>query len=141
MSAYADTSFFVSLYLPDRHSSLAEQRLATKPQVWLTPLHSAEWTHAVAQHVFRKEISALQARQAYAEFERDRRSGLWQAVDLPETAWATCAELAHRHGAKLGTRTPDSLHVASALDLGAKTFWTFDERQARLATAEGLSVP
>jgi len=140
LSVYADTSFFISLYLPDRHSSLAEQRIGLQPQLWLTPLHYAEWTHAVAQHVFRKEISALQARQAYAEFERDHRSGVWHVVDLPESAWATCAELAHRHGAEMGTRTLDSLHVASALDLGAKTFWTFDERQARLATTEGLSV-
>jgi predicted nucleic acid-binding protein len=140
LSVYIDTSFLVSLYLPDRYSSRAEQRIALKPQVWLTPLHYAEWTHAVAQHVFRKEISASQARQAHEELDRDRRSGIWHAVDLPETAWACCAGLAHRHGAKLGTRTLDSLHVAAALELGAKTFWTFVERQARLATAEGLSV-
>lgn len=26
-------------YLPDRYSSLTEQCLALKPQLWLTPLH------------------------------------------------------------------------------------------------------
>jgi predicted nucleic acid-binding protein len=138
LSVYADTSFFVSLYLPDRHSSEAELRLTLKPQICFTPLHRAEWTHAIAQHVFRKEISTAQARQAHRELERDCKSGLWLEVDLPESAWEACATLAHRHGAKLGMRTLDSLHVACALALGAERFWTFDERQTKLAEAEGL---
>ena len=138
MSIYADTSFLVSLYLPDRHSTEAEQRMTSKPRVWLTPLHLAEWTHAVSQHVFRKEISAQEARQAHDELEQDRNAGLWLEADLPESAWRICAELARKHGAKLGIRTLDSLHVASALELGAAAFWTFDERQAKLAIAEKL---
>jgi hypothetical protein len=28
----------------------------------------------------------------------------------------------------------------SALELGAKSFWTFDERQAKLAIAEGFTT-
>jgi len=34
----------------------------------------------------------------------------------------------------------DSLHVACALELKADRFWTFDERQAKLAKAEGLKA-
>jgi predicted nucleic acid-binding protein len=141
LSVYADTSFFVSLYLPDRHSAEAERRMAAKPRIWFTTLHRAEWMHAVSQHVFRKEISALEARRAQAELERDLGSGLWLKVDLPESLWDTCAELARRHGPRLGIRTLDSLHVAAALELGAAAFWTFDERQAKLAAAEGLQTP
>jgi predicted nucleic acid-binding protein len=37
-------------------------------------------------------------------------------------------------------RTLDSLHVACALELKAERFWTFDERQARLAEAVGLDT-
>jgi predicted nucleic acid-binding protein len=140
LSIYADTSFFVSLYLPDRHSAETQQRMASKPSVWLTPLHLAEWTHAVSQHVFRKEISMREARQIQDELEIDRANGLWLETDLPEFAWKTCVELARKHGPRLGIRTLDSLHVASALEFGAKTFWTFDERQAKLATAAGLSA-
>ena len=138
MTIYADTSFFVSLYLPDRHSSEAVCRIASRPQMWLTPLHSAEWAHAIAQHVFRREISAAEAKQVSRDLERDRKAGIWTEVDLPETAWESCAELARRYGTRLGVRTLDSLHVASALELGAEAFWTFDERQAKLAVAERL---
>ena len=112
--------------------------MRSKPRIWFTPLHGAEWAHAVSQHVFRKEMSALEARRVQADLERDLGSGLWLKVDLPESVWDTCADLARRHGPRLGIRTLDSLHVAVALEFGAKAFWTFDERQAKLAAAEGL---
>jgi predicted nucleic acid-binding protein len=140
LSIYADTSFFVSLYLPDRYSAETERRMAPKPDIWLTPLHFAEWTHAVSQHVFRKEISVREAGLAHAALERDCENGLWLEVDLPESVWQTCTKLGQRHGPRLGTRTLDSLHVAAALELGAKSFWTFDERQVKLAAAEGLPM-
>jgi len=37
-------------------------------------------------------------------------------------------------------RDLDTLHVASALELKAERFWTFDERQKRLARAVGLKT-
>jgi len=42
---------------------------------------------------------------------------------------------------RLGTRTLDVLHFASALVLKADTFYTFDVNQGKLAKAEGLAVP
>jgi len=57
---------------------------------------------------------------------------------MPESAFDVCAGLARHHGARLGLRTLDTLHVASALELKAQRFWTFDERQAKLARAAGL---
>ena len=140
MSIYADTSFFVSLYLPDRHSLEAERRMASKPRIWVVPLHRAEWMHALSQHVFRKEITALEVRRVQGEFDRDLGDAVWLKVNLPDRVWDTCADLARRHGPRLGIRTLDSLHVAAAVELGAKVFWTFDERQANLASAEGLQI-
>jgi predicted nucleic acid-binding protein len=43
--------------------------------------------------------------------------------------------------ARLGFRTYDLLHVASALVLGCDTFWSFDERTRNLARREELKVP
>ena len=59
---------------------------------------------------------------------------------MPENAFELCADLARRYGPKLGTRTLDSLHVACALELNAQKFWTFDDRQAKLAEAVGLDT-
>jgi predicted nucleic acid-binding protein len=140
LTAYADSSFLVSIYIEDVHSQAADVLLRTKPSIFLTPLHLAEWAHAVAQQIFRRQISAVAAQQIETDFEEDRQAGLWNQLPMPEGSLELCAELARRHGAKLGVRTLDSLHVACALELKAERFWTFDERQAKLAKAAGLKT-
>jgi predicted nucleic acid-binding protein len=48
--------------------------------------------------------------------------------------------LSEKHAATEGQRTIDLLHVALALEAGAKTFLSFDQRQRKLAKAAGLKV-
>lgn len=76
----------------------------------------------------------------YGTFERDRIVGLWNQIDLPLNTMETCIELARRYTSQFGTRTLDTLHVAAALELKAERFWTFDDRQAKLAKAVGLKL-
>lgn len=140
MNVYVDSSFFVSVYLPDSHTTEALERLARHPRVWLTPFHETELIHAVLQQVFRGGISSDRADRAIRDLRLDRDAGLWESIGFPETAFGTAASLALEHVARLGTRTLDSLHVAAALELKAERFWTFDERQAKLAKAAGLKV-
>ena len=140
MSTYADTSFLVSLYIPDVHSPEAEHRMASGPVVWLTPFHVAEWTHAVEQQVFRRAASRTEADHSHERFQQHRESGLWVEIAVPESAFDVCAQLGRRYGAKLGLRTLDSLHVAVALELKAERFWTFDDRQKKLARTVGLKT-
>jgi predicted nucleic acid-binding protein len=102
------------------------------------PLHRAEWAHSVAQHIFLRKISADEAQTVCTDFERDRASRFWLEVDLPEMAFERCIRLAQRYVSRVASGTLDTLHVASALELGAERFWTFDDRQAKLARAVGL---
>ena len=140
MNVYADTSFFVSLYTRDIHSAAALALMTLKPNLWLTPLHIAEFSHAIAQQVFFGRASSADADQIYDDLHRDRKKILWLEVSIPDHAFELCADLARKYGPKLGVRTLDSLHVACALELKADRFWTFDERQARLAKAQGLKT-
>lgn len=140
MIVYADSSFLVSSYITDRHATVVDRFWLASPKFFLTPLHRAEWAHAVAQHVFRKFMSAADADQADREFEADCVAGLWKDVAIPEHAFEICAQLARRYCPLLGVRTLDSLHVACALELNAERFWTFDDRQAKLAKARGLKT-
>ncbi len=140
MKTYVETSFIVSLYVTDSHSIDSRQRVQTLSTVWWTPLHSAEWAHAIAQQVFRGTLSPSEAQKMYRQLEDDRTDGPWLEVGLPDRALDLCADLARRYGPKLAVRTLDSLHVACALELKAERFWTFDERQAKLAKAEGLKT-
>lgn len=140
MIVYVDTSFLISIYIADGHSAAADQLLRSQSSVLVCPLQLAEWTHAVAQQVFRGKITANESARLDREFESDRQFGLWKDVPMPERSFEVCAELARRHGPQLGVRTLDSLHVACALELKAERFWTFDERQAKLAKAKGLKT-
>ena len=58
----------------------------------------------------------------------------------PTKAIARATELSRRHTLSDGHRTYDVLLVAAAIELKATDFLTFDERQAKLAEAEGLVV-
>lgn len=140
MSAYADSSFIVSLYVTDIHSADARRRQREGLPLILTPFHRAEWAHVLAQHQFRRNITSEMARRFDDLFTSDEAAGLFRASVVPENAFELCADLARRHGAHLALRTLDSLHVACALELKAEQFWTYDERQAKLAKAEGLKT-
>jgi predicted nucleic acid-binding protein len=140
LSIYIDSSFLVSLYLSDRHSHAARQRIRSTPPLWFTPLHNSEWAHALGQHIFRAELSLSEAQRMNARREEHASAGRWISLPMPENAFELCADLARRYGPKLGIRTLDSLHVACALELKAERFWTFDERQAKLAKAVGMKI-
>jgi predicted nucleic acid-binding protein len=140
LTIYADTSVIASLYAIDRHSPLARSRMAAGPEVWLTSLNRAELASALHLQVFQARASLAQAQLAWANFQQDCVAGVWVPASLPARTWDVCIDLARRHGPTLGVRTLDSLHVACALELRAERFWTFDERQARLAEAVGLDT-
>jgi len=140
LTTYADSSFFVSPYVQDAHSTEVDRRMVQHPMIWLTPFHRAEVAHAVYLHIFHGKLSQPNAKLIWDAFERDCAHGIWLQVDLPQRTWETSIDLARRYGPTLGVRTLDSLHVACALELKARKFWTFDERQARLAEAVGLDT-
>ena len=140
MIVYPDSSFLFSHYFPDRHSREVDLRLLKYPRLYVTPFHRAELANAIFQWVFRGVISLSNAQLAHADFERDCSDGFWITRELPEMTFPTCIHLARQHVATLGVRTLDTLHVAAALELGATQFWTFDERQKKLAEAEGLTT-
>jgi len=140
LTIYPDSSFIASLYLLDGHLPEARRRMGQQPVLWLTQFNRTELAHAVGQYVFRGTISSLEADKVWSNFQKDCRQGVWTPVNLPEQLWETSIDLGRRYGPILGVRTLDSLHVACALELRADKFWTFDERQAKLAEAVGLDV-
>ncbi len=141
LSVYPDTSFLVSHYLPDRYSEQAQRLMASRPVLSQTPLHVAEWSHAVEQHVIWKVMTRDEADRLHALFQDHRSRGLFVEEALPANVLDLCARLARLHAGRLGLRTLDTLHVASALLLKADAFYTFDNKQWKLARAESLKAP
>jgi len=140
LSIYADSSVLVALYLADRRLVQAQRLRGRYGRAWLTPLHRAELAQAVAQQLYMKRVSAAQAQEVLANFQRDRQSAVWMEVSHPESAFDRSIQLVEQYGGRVPLATLDTLHVASALELGSERFLTFDERQAKLARAVGLKV-
>lgn len=140
MIVYADSSFLVSSYAGDAHSAEADNRRALLPSILVTLFVRAEVCTALHQQVFQRRVSLAQANSAWQDFEQDCNNGALARIDFPLAALPRTVDLAKLFAPTLGVRTLDSLHVACALELRAERFWTFDDRQARLAEAVGLDT-
>jgi predicted nucleic acid-binding protein len=140
LTIYADSSFLVSIYIQDIHSTEAVRRMGPGPSVWTTNLSQSEVANALFRYAFRGNLSLAEAQKHWVEFKQDSLKGVWIHADLPDEIWETSIGLARKFGPRLGVRTLDTLHVACALELRADKFWTFDERQGKLARAAGLDT-
>jgi predicted nucleic acid-binding protein len=108
--------------------------------LFLTPLLETEISNAFYLRIFRKESTENLMRSSSELFRKDVRAGVFEPKPLSAEVFQQAREIAMRSTAKLGVRTLDLLHVASAIVLEAETFYTFDQNQAKLAKSEGLVV-
>lgn len=140
---YADSSLILSLYVADSGSEIAEQTIAglSEPLVW-TPWHELEFNAALEARVGRRQNSRQEADAVKAELSAHReRDGLYvrRAVDWNRVLERTTS-LTNQFGAEFLCRSLDVIHVAICLELGLTRFITLDERQAKLASRQGLDV-
>lgn len=139
---YLDSSALRHLYVHgSRSAAISAWRFRHPSALPLTRFGRAEIFNAILGAAFRGDLTEEFAQRSLAAFEADFDSGGLRLVDLPwRAALDRTAELSRAHTITLGTRTLDVLHVASALELGARTFVTYDTRQASLAKAVGLKT-
>jgi len=146
---FAETSFIVASYREQANSEFADEWLAELPDASpISPLVVLEFENTLKLQVglfrtnrqlgFPKRI----AEQALEDFRSDLEAGFWRlsVLDFP-LVLDQARELSSRFTEDSLTRTMDILHVATALQWGAKTFLTFDVRQLKLAKAAGFKCP
>jgi predicted nucleic acid-binding protein len=100
-----------------------------------TVLVEFEFTNALELRVFRKDVSAAQARTSLREFEEDLRNKVFLLQPFTDQVFEEARQLSRKTTARLGARTADLLHVAAALELQADIIYTFDRQQRTLAQA------
>ena len=140
--AYADSSFLVSLHRADTlHDAALAFMAKAALSLAFTPLHRVEVRNALRNVTANGEMTAADCRQAFRQIDEDLRDGLLIHTPVQWTdVFRRADELSGKHAASEGQRTIDLLHVALALESGAKTFLSFDARQRKLAKAAGLKV-
>lgn len=148
MIAFPDTSFLCAIYRQQTNSATAAAYFQRMPE----PLHCT----ALLLYEFRQSLrfqvwlnsqnpklgfGPKECSQALRDLESDVASG---AVLLVPADWAAvhqrAEDISKAHTMANGFRTMDTLHVSTALHLGATEFLTFDLRQRKLATSECLKV-
>jgi hypothetical protein len=142
MVAFADTGFVASLYLKESTSAQARAAIQAAPIVLpLTPLAMLELRNAFNRSVQRQRITTAQRDALWQDVEADIASGFLVPTPVAsDELHKKARQLSDRHTPTLGTRSLDLLHLAAALLLGAKEFFSFDDRQRKAAASEGLKV-
>ena len=134
MKTYIDTSFLVSLYTLDSNSAAAARAMGVSTgDRFLITFGELELLNALQLRVFRKEVSAAQARSSWKDFEQDLRESVFLMRPLTDQIFERAGKLVRDTTAQLGTRTADLLHVAAALELQADRLFSFDQQQRKLA--------
>lgn len=141
-SIYVDPSALLKLYLHQPESAAMNAwRARTKGALPLTHHGRVEIVNGICLAAHRRQIAAEALADTLASFDEDLSGGLYRQADLLWRATLNrAAELSRSHSAKLGTRSLDVLHVASALELELRLFVTYDSRQEALARAVGLKT-
>jgi predicted nucleic acid-binding protein len=138
---YLDASIVFSLYSPDQNSVFAASLIAAaRAPLILSSFCEFEVINAFSLRVFRKEISEHEALGTRRKFDMNIESGAYLARPLPESAFTRAKALAEKITPSLGVRAADLLHIAAAIELGAKSLYTFDQKQHEPAQAAGLKV-
>lgn len=138
-----DTSFLFSLYGSDFHSPKAVAWVARCTRaLHLNSLTHFEFGNALRFFEFRKAIPVGSASLYWAGFEAAIAQGrLVVATSNLADVVDEAKRLSSIRTLTGGHRGFDILHVASALEMKATHFLTFDENQKKLAEAEGLVIP
>jgi len=144
MRAYADSSFIVSLYLPEPQRTERATAYMGKHREALpfTPQHRLEVRNAIRLLVWSKKISAVDRSRAYREIEEDLDAEIFlvhTGLNYTDT-YRRADKIGAAHNEKIGCRSADLFHVAAALELGFKEFLSFDEKQCEIARAVGLKI-
>jgi len=146
---FAETSFFCALYREQENSHLADRlRESLGDPLPVTPLVLFEFRQSVRLQVRLHRnnpqlgFGSAQGNAMLRDLQSDLSTGVLEVLPVDWAGVFALAEmLSAKHTESGGHRFADILHVATALQLGAAVFWTFDANQGSLAAAEGLRVP
>lgn len=138
MRVYADSSALLKLYFFEPESECAVSAMSGATLLY-HDLHDIEVRNSIRLGVFRKRIDERLAEQMLAALDQDLAAGVYESCGASFTQIARRSEaLSAKHSPTLGIRAIDLMHVAVAQISRADSFFTFDERQLRLAKAASL---
>ena len=149
MISYPDTSFLCALYrMQDNSDRAVAYRGAMAEPLHVSRLLLWEFRQSVRFQAFRHSKNRNvgyplhEAEKMLSDLVDDMRDGFVTSVEIDFiNILVTGERISKAHTFAGGHRSFDILHIATAIDLNAKEFLSFDANQIELAAAEGLKTP
>ncbi len=142
MDTYFDTAILVKSFVRESDSPTAIKMLAeVGDPILFTHVHEVEVPNAIRLKRFRGEITQAQEASAIRALRNDIIAGrlIRPQYDLAEVFYRA-ERLSAKFSGELGARSLDLVHVAAALEIGCKTFASFDARQRQCVKRAGLRL-
>jgi predicted nucleic acid-binding protein len=133
---YLDASALVKLFVPEEESDVLNQALAGLTDVIVSDLALTEMASALSRRMRERRLTREEAQRLYREASKLLASSHRAELTPP----------IHRRAERLmlslagPLRTPDALHLATALDAEAATVVTFDPRLRDAVASQGMFV-
>jgi len=139
---YADPSALLKLYLQEPESPvMARWRGKIRGPLLVTHHGRLELLNGIGLAAYRGFVDQSIHDAALEALDDDFACGRYVQADLLWRATLKRAtDISREFTRVIGCRSLDVLHVASALELGLRSFVTFDGRQKQLAQAVKLKV-
>ncbi len=134
---YCDTSVVVAYYVPEVHSTQAEQALDGDIQRIISPLVLAEASSAFRRKVHDKAIAKADAQAAWEDFKQDVATGIFRLTELERRHYDHAG--AAMWQAKERLCTLDAIHLAVA-DLDGYILVTADDLMAKIGRSLGVRI-
>lgn len=139
---YADPSLLVSALIQDANTERALALIGSANRVIaITELVDVEIRNALELAAFRSPSAVDSVERAVERYGRMIQGGLWRMIEMDfKRCFQRARGLSRSHTRQSGCRSLDILHVAGAMELGIRRFWSLDAKQTTLARAVGMEV-
>lgn len=134
MRAYLDSSSFAKRFIEEDGSDRAEDLCAQITELGLSVICVPEIVSALTRRKRERTLTSNQYADAKQRLSEDVRDA--DIINLTPTVIGLSIRILE----KSPIRAMDALHVACALEWGAKLFASSDDRQLRAARRAGLKV-
>ena len=138
---YLDASALLKFYLPEPESAWVEALLRANEGSYCSTLCQAEFASTLSRLRRDGSLSEREGERLWDLLQKDLLSSGFTAVETSAQDVRDAVGILKGHGHAHRLRTLDAVHLATARNLGAERFLTFDLRQRTVAGLLGFDLP
>lgn len=121
---YIDTSCLLAYYAPEQHSLLAQEKIRSANQLYVSFITDVEFLSAIKKKKRLQEIVSRDAEQIYDLFKNHRIAGFYKVIELTPSVFQASEFILQKTSSPL--RTLDAIHLGITYHYKLELF-SFDQ--------------